>query len=153
MSCVSAESIDRASQLLEGVISATPLSFSKRLSDRYGAEVYLKREDLQTVRSYKIRGSYNFMGSLSDQERLAGVVCASAGNHAQGVALSARLLQIQAVTFMPETTPAQKINRVRDLGGDWVSVERAGATFDEACTIAREYCRARGAMFVHPFDD
>jgi threonine dehydratase len=150
---LSVETIDLASERLRGVVSRTPLWFSERLSREYGADVYLKREDLQQVRSYKIRGAYNLMSSLSDGERKRGVVCASAGNHAQGVALSASLLKTKAVIFMPVITPLQKIARVRSFGGDWIEVKLVGLNYDESSKAAEEYCKEKDSSFVHPFED
>lgn len=150
---VTLETIDDASKKLKGVVKKTPLQFSKRLSKLYKARVYLKREDLQEVRSYKIRGAYNLMSSLTHSEQERGVVCASAGNHAQGVASSASLLTVRATIFMPLTTPLQKVNRVKQFGGRWVKVELVGTTYDESSTAAKKYCHKAGAVYVHPFDD
>lgn len=150
---INIKTIEKASKNLEGVISKTPLWFSQRLSAEYKAKIYLKREDLQEVRSYKIRGAYNLMCTLSPGQKKKGVVCASAGNHAQGVALSASLLKLKAVIFMPVITPVQKINRVKSFGGKWVEVKLVGQTYDEACGVAKKYCLEKGAVFVHPFDD
>lgn len=150
---VSVESIEAASIRLEGVVVKTPLSFSKRLSEKYGAKVYLKREDLQEVRSYKIRGAYNLICSLSENQRKKGIVCASAGNHAQGVALSASLLKTKAVIFMPIITPLQKIRRVNSFGGKWIETRLVGKNYDETSRISKDYCKEKGATFIHPFDD
>jgi threonine dehydratase len=145
--------VDAAAERLAGVIAATPLQRSKRLSERFGAEVLLKREDLQEVRSFKLRGAYNKIASLSAPERLRGVVAASAGNHAQGVAYACASLGIAGTVLMPATTPPQKIERVRQFGRDAVTVELVGQTYDEAGDVARERSRATGAVLVHPFDD
>jgi threonine dehydratase len=145
--------IDEASRRINGVASRTPLWFSKRLSEQYGASVYLKREDLQEVRSYKIRGAYNLIASLSEEQRKKGVVCASAGNHAQGVALSASRLGIKATIFMPVTTPLQKVARVRAFGGEHADIKLVGLSYDESSKAAQEYCSGKGATFIHPFDD
>lgn len=150
---VNSETIKQASEKIRGIISDTPLQFSKRLSREYGAKVYLKREDLQEVRSYKIRGAYYSISSLSEKQKSRGVVCASAGNHAQGVALSASLLKLKATIFMSVITPNQKINRVKYFGGEWVEVKLIGQNYDETCKIAQKYSQAKGAIFVHPFDD
>jgi threonine dehydratase len=150
---ISLASIERASEALRGVAGNTPLSQSVRLSERYGARIFFKREDLQEVRSYKIRGAYNLMSALSEAERHQGVVCASAGNHAQGVALSAALLKINATIFMPETTPLQKIERVRHFGREWITIKLIGRDFDAANERAGTYCDRHGSVFVHPFDD
>lgn len=150
---VTVATIEKASKRLNGVVKKTPLIFSKRLSELYEAKIYIKREDLQEVRSYKIRGAYNLMSSLTDKEKKQGVVCASAGNHAQGVAFSASHLQIQATIFMPVITPRQKIERVKHFGGKWITIKLVGQSYDEASKAAKEYCKEQNAVFVHPFDD
>lgn len=150
---VSAQSIDAAAERLKGVAKKTPLQFNKRLSKQYGAHIYLKREDLQDVRSYKIRGAYNLMASLSEEEKQRGVVCASAGNHAQGVAFTANLLHIKATIFMPSVTPLQKINKVKHFGDGWIEIVLCGDTYDESSQAAKEFCKSNDMVFVHPFDD
>jgi threonine dehydratase len=150
---LSVKSINEAGKRLSGVILKTPLQFSPRLSKETGARVYLKREDMQEVRSYKIRGAYNLIASLTLRERKRGVVCASAGNHAQGVALSCFRLKIKGTIFIPTTTPLQKIGRVRHFGDGWVTIRIAGNNFDEARALAEVYAKKSGAIFVHPFDD
>lgn len=150
---VSAELIEQAAVALEGIAARTPLQYSRRLSQKYDAEVYLKREDLQEVRSFKIRGAYNKMCTLTQDERARGVVCASAGNHAQGVAYSCAALQIHGVIFMPVTTPNQKIAKVASFGGDYVEIRMVGDTFDAASDAAQRYCSEQNATIVHPFDD
>lgn len=150
---VTIETIEQASDRLNGVVKRTPLIFSKRLSNIYGANIYVKREDLQEVRSYKIRGAYSLMNLLTKEERKRGVVCASAGNHAQGVAYSASHLQIQATIFMPLITPKQKIERVKHFGGKWITIKLVGQSYDEASKAAKEYCKEQNAVFAHPFDD
>lgn len=150
---ITVEHINKAAQNLEGVASHTPLQYNFQLSEEFGCNVYLKREDLQVVRSYKIRGAYNKISSLNDVEKHAGVVCASAGNHAQGVAYSCRKLNIKGTIFMPATTPSQKISQVKLFGKEFVDVVLIGDTFDDAYKAALEFCNSRGASFVHPFDD
>lgn len=150
---VTVKTIEEANKRLKGVVKKTPLQFSKRLSKLYKARVYFKREDLQEVRSYKIRGAYNLMSSLANSEKEKGVVCASAGNHAQGVAFGASMLKVRGTIFMPVTTPLQKVSRVKQFGGRWVKVELVGTTYDESSTAAKDYCKKIGAVFVHPFDD
>ena len=150
---VTVESIEAAYRRLQGVVTRTPLQHNARLSEQYGASVYLKREDLQVVRSYKLRGAYNLMDSLSAPEREEGVVCASAGNHAQGVAFTCARLRIHGHVYMPQNTPRQKVQRVRALGGTWIQVELVGDTFDDCYRLAAEYARGTGKVFVHPFDD
>jgi threonine dehydratase len=150
---ITVEHINKAAQNLEGVASHTPLQYNFQLSEEFGCNVYLKREDLQVVRSYKIRGAYNKISSLNDIEKNAGVVCASAGNHAQGVAYSCRKLNIKGTIFMPATTPSQKISQVKLFGKEFVEVVLVGDTFDDAYKAALEFCNSKGASFVHPFDD
>jgi threonine dehydratase len=147
------EDIDAAYETVRPIVRRTPLEFSERLSAEYNARIFLKREDLQTVRSYKIRGAYNCMSRLPADQREHGVVCASAGNHAQGVALSCRLLKMRGTIFMPQNTPRQKISRVRSLGGEWVTLELMGDTFDEAKALSLEFAAREGWTQVPPFDD
>lgn len=150
---VTIEDIDEAAKRLEGVVAKTPLQKNNRLSALFGANIYIKREDLQEVRSFKIRGAYNKISSLTDKQRNQGVVCASAGNHAQGVAYSCTALQIKGVIFMPEITPNQKVDKVRSFGRKFVEIKLVGRTYDESCAAAQAYCKEKGAIFVHPFDD
>jgi threonine dehydratase len=145
--------IQTAEKNLQNVISKTPLVFSPRLSKKYNCEVWLKREDLQVVRSYKIRGAYNLMCQLSPVQKKQGVVCASAGNHAQGVALACAKLKTKGVIFMPTQTPKQKIDRVLYFGGKWIKLELCGETFDETSQLAQAYCKKHSSVFVHPFDN
>jgi threonine dehydratase len=153
MPAVNMEDIIVANHVLKDVIEKTPLQRNKLLSERYGCNVYLKREDLQVVRSFKIRGAYNLIRHLSAEERQRGVVCASAGNHAQGVAYSCRLLQIRGRIFMPATTPRQKVSQVKLFGGEYVDVVLVGDTFDDSFAEAMAYCMEKNMTFVHPFDD
>jgi threonine dehydratase len=153
MAKIPVEDIIRARHALSEVIEETPLQRSDVLSQQYGCNVYLKREDLQIVRSFKIRGAYNFIQSLSEEERRRGVVCASAGNHAQGVAYSCNHLRIFGRIFMPTTTPRQKITQVKRFGGEYVEVVITGDTFDDSAEQAQAYCREHGMAFIHPFDD
>jgi threonine dehydratase len=150
---VTSADIDAAAARLTGVVAESPLQLCKRLSDRYQAEVYLKREDLQEVRSFKLRGAYNKMSTLAREEAERGVVCASAGNHAQGVAYACSLLGIHGTVFMPAITPMQKIDRVRHFGGDLVEVRLVGDSYDDASQAAHEFADRSGRAFVHPFDD
>ncbi|MCR5889211.1 threonine ammonia-lyase IlvA [Hymenobacter sp. J193] len=145
--------VERAARTLDGVIYKTLLQHNLGLSDAYGANVYLKREDLQVVRSYKIRGAYNKIAGLSREQVTRDVVCASAGNHAQGVAYACQLLGIRGYIFMPAQTPAQKVSKVRLFGKDQVDVVLVGATFDDTYQAAKNFCDQRGSTFVHPFDD
>ncbi|MBN2981999.1 MULTISPECIES: threonine ammonia-lyase IlvA [Cohnella] len=147
------EDILHAHRVLQDVVVPTPLQHNRGLSAKYGCNVYLKREDQQVVRSFKIRGAYNLISSLSEEDRRKGVVCASAGNHAQGVAYSCNALGIRGVIYMPTTTPRQKINQVKMFGGDSVEVRLSGDTFDDAYAEAIRFSTADGLPFVHPFDD
>lgn len=153
MSTVRVEEIVVANHALKDVVEKTPLQKNKLLSERYGCNVYVKREDLQVVRSFKIRGAYHFIRSLSAEQREQGVVCASAGNHAQGVAFSCNHLQIRGTIFMPTTTPRQKITQVKLFGGSYVEVVLVGDTFDDSFAEAMKYCVQEDRTFVHPFDD
>jgi len=148
-----AASVGDAAGLLEGVTTRTPLHRNERLSELTGAEVWLKREDLQPVRSYKLRGAYALMSRLGDAERAAGVVCASAGNHAQGVAWACARLGIDGQVFVPTTTPRQKRDRIRALGGDHVRLIVTGDTYDAANTAAQEAAGTDGRTLVPAFDD
>jgi len=150
---VGLEDIIKANFALSKVIEPSPLQRNEFLSKLYECNVYLKREDMQVVRSFKIRGAYNVIQSLSPQERQAGVVCASAGNHAQGVAYSCRLLGIEGKIFMPTTTPRQKVAQVKFFGGEFVEVILTGDSFDDASAQAKAVCAEQNKVFVHPFDD
>lgn len=145
--------VEQAADTIKKVASQTPLNPNLRLSEQLGANILMKREDLQLVRSYKIRGAYNKMASLSKAELSKGVVCASAGNHAQGVALSCRFLETKGTIFMPAPTPRQKIEQVRMFGKDFVEVKLVGDNFDDAYAEARADSEANGRSFIHPFDD
>ncbi|WP_102349302.1 threonine ammonia-lyase IlvA [Bacillus sp. Marseille-P3661] len=153
MKKVQIEDIIIANHVLKDVVFHTPLQKNEILSDRYDCHVYLKREDLQVVRSFKIRGAYNKIQSLTPEELKNGVVCASAGNHAQGVAYSCNALKIEGKIFMPSTTPRQKVNQVKRFGGEYVQVVLTGDTFDDSAAKAMECCELEGRTFVHPFDD
>lgn len=146
------EDILVASHLLKDVVHQTPLQKNFILSEKYGCNVFLKREDLQVVRSFKIRGAYNMIRSLPEDKLSKGVVCASAGNHAQGVAYSCKALQIPGKIFMPTTTPRQKISQVKLFGGPFVDVVLTGDTFDDSLREALDYGEREGLSFVHPFD-
>jgi threonine dehydratase len=147
------EDIMIANQLLKDVVYHTPLQRNELLSEKYNCNVYLKREDLQIVRSFKIRGAYNRIKNLSPSELKKGVVCASAGNHAQGVAYSCRLLQIHGKIFMPNTTPRQKVSQVQLFGKQFVEIILTGDTFDDAYEEAMKCCQRENRTFIHPFDD
>jgi len=138
---------------LKNVASRTPLQYSRNLSRQYKCSVYLKREDLQIVRSYKIRGAYNMISSLTDESRSKGVVCASAGNHAQGFAYSCKQLGIRGVVFMPIVTPKQKITQTRMFGDDMIEIVLVGDTFDDCAFAAKKYTKEHNMVFIPPFDD
>lgn len=144
--------IHAAYEVVRTVANKTPLQLHKRLSEEFDCEVYLKREDLQVVRSYKIRGAYNFISHLTEEERLKGIVCASAGNHAQGVAYSCKRLSIQGTVYMPAITPRQKINQVKMFGGSHVDIVLTGDSFDECQQQALLFAASAQRIFVHPFD-
>ncbi len=145
--------VDAAAARLAGVASLTPLQRSERLSAATGADVWLKREDLQPVRSYKLRGAYNLLVQVPAELRARGAVCASAGNHGQGVALAGALLGTRTRVYLPRTTPRQKRERIAALGGALVEVHLVGDTYDEAATAAQEDVARTGAVFVPAFDD
>ena len=147
------EAIDHAATVLSEILDPTPFMMNNNLSDIYDAEVYLKREDLQIVRSYKIRGAYNMIRSLSPDSLKNGIVCASAGNHAQGVAFSCSKLKIMGSIFMPVTTPKQKIEQVRMFGKEFIEIILTGDTFDAANAAAIEYSKEKSKTFIPPFDD
>jgi threonine dehydratase len=138
---------------LKNVVYKTPFLKNINLSNKYECNIYLKREDLQVVRSFKIRGAYNKIASLEKSETEHGVVCASAGNHAQGVAFACAALEIKGVIFMPTTTPNQKISKVRHFGGEWIKIELVGDTFDDSQNHAYKYAELNKLTFVHPFND
>lgn len=145
--------IQQAAITISSIAEETPLQESIRLSKALGANVLLKREDLQRVRSYKIRGAFNKIHSLSKEALENGVVCASAGNHAQGVAFACSHLGVKGTIYMPVVTPKQKIDQTKMFGGDWVTVVLSGDTFDDAYLAAQKECDEQGKTFVHPFDD
>jgi threonine dehydratase len=138
---------------IKKVVHKTPLQLSRSLSKKYECKVYLKREDLQVVRSYKIRGAYNMMSSLPAETLSKGVVCASAGNHAQGFAYSCKKLNAKGVVFMPVITPNQKITQTKMFGEDFIEVRLIGDTFDDCAAAAKIYTEENGLTFIPPFDD
>ncbi len=150
---LSIQKIHKAAQNLRGVVERTPLVYMQNFSEKYQADIYFKREDLQVVRSYKLRGAFNKIKGLSDEELKRGIVCASAGNHAQGVAFACNYLKVKGTIFMPVTTPHQKINQVRMFGNGLVEIKLFGDTFDDSQNQAEAFCKENGATFVHPFDD
>ncbi|CAM3500518.1 threonine ammonia-lyase IlvA [Cytobacillus oceanisediminis] len=150
---VQLEDILIAFQQLKDIVAHTPLQKNERLSEKYGCNVYLKREDLQHVRSFKLRGAYYKVKSLNAAELENGVVCASAGNHAQGVAYACRHLGVQGKIFMPATTPRQKVSQVELFGRDSVEIILVGDTFDDSYHEAIKCAEAESRAFIHPFDD
>jgi threonine dehydratase len=144
---------DAAQQRLKYVIRRTPLEYNAGLSEKYNCEVYLKREDMQVVRSYKLRGAYNMISQLTPEQLSKGVVCASAGNHAQGVAFSCKRLNIKGVIFMPEITPKQKVKQTEMFGNGNVEIVLVGDTFDDCLHEALTYTQQHGSTFIPPFDD
>ena len=138
---------------LKNVVDRTPLTLNHNLSRKYQCNVFLKREDLQVVRSYKLRGAYNLMSSLSPEQLQRGVVCASAGNHAQGFAYSCKKLNTKGVIFMPVITPNQKITQTKMFGEENVTVKLVGDTFDDCAVAAKKYAEENGLTFIPPFDD
>jgi threonine dehydratase len=147
------KAVEAAAAKLKGIASVTPLIKNAQYSKQFGANIYFKREDLQDVRSYKIRGAYNKISSLSASQIENEIVCASAGNHAQGVALSCKLLKIKGTLFMPSPTPNQKIEQVKMFGEDYINVVLIGDTFDDAYHAAMEECERLNKTFIHPFND
>lgn len=145
--------IEAAQNALKNIAFHTPLMKNTNLSEKFDADIYLKREDLQVVRSYKLRGAYNKMYHLEPNVQKKGIVCASAGNHAQGVAYSCNLLGINGTIFMPITTPKQKIKQVQVFGKNWVEVVLVGDTFDDAYNEALTFSIENNQVFIHPFDD
>ena len=147
------ELISQAQNNIKGVVQTTPLVFMKNFSEAYQANIYFKREDVQVVRSYKIRGAYNKIQGLSKKELKNGIVCASAGNHAQGVAYACKKLEVHGIIFMPITTPNQKIAQVRMFGGELVEIKLFGDSYDDSQKAASDFCKENNSTFVHPFDD
>lgn len=147
------ENIYSAAERLKEVVKHTPLEKIRSLSAKYAANIYLKREDQQVVRSYKIRGAYNKMASMDTATLKSGVVCASAGNHAQGVAYACEAMGVKGSIFMPTTTPTQKVKQVKMFGKDAVEVLLVGDTFDDAYAAAMEFVSTSNAVFIHPFED
>ena len=147
------DDVKLAAERLRDVVVRTPLERNDRLSERFGADVWLKREDLQPVRSYKLRGAYNFIAGLSDAERANGVVCASAGNHGQGVAYTCRRLDVACRVVLPRTTPRQKREQIAALGGPQTTIVVEGHTYDDAHEFASLLAAKDGAVLVPPFDE
>jgi len=150
---IDVKQIEQVFEAQKKVIAETPLQYNALLSERYACNLFLKREDLQIVRSYKCRGAYNKMSNLSEDEKNSGIVCASAGNHAMGVAFSCSMLNIKGSIYMPSPTPKQKIAQVKLFGKDNVNVVLVGDTFDDAYDEAKSFCDRKDKTFIHPFND
>ena len=153
VSPLTAADIDEAAARIAGVVTQSPLQFSDRLSHATGTQVYLKREDLQAVRSYKLRGAYNLLMQLTPDELAAGVVCSSAGNHAQGFALACRSMGVHGRVYVPAKTPKQKRDRIRYHGGEFIELIVGGKTYDLAAQAALDDVARTGATLVPPYDD
>lgn len=145
--------VRKAAERISRVVVNTPLADSFTYSSKFDARVLLKREDLQQVRSYKIRGAYNKISSLPKEQLRKGVICASAGNHAQGVAFACNKLKVKGVIYMPGTTPRQKVEQTNMFGGEWIEVILKGDTFDDSYKNAMKHGEKYGMVFIHPFDD
>lgn len=147
------EDVLKAYHLLKDVVTHTPLQRNELLSEKYECDIYIKREDLQYVRSFKLRGAYYKIKKVEKVAREQGIVCASAGNHAQGVAYACAQLNIQGTIFMPQTTPKQKVNQVKMFGRGNVKIVLQGDTFDDSFNSAMDYTNENNKTFIHPFDD
>ncbi|MBB1282794.1 threonine ammonia-lyase [Flavisolibacter sp. BT320] len=152
ISIASELNFQNAVERLKPVVNKTPLAYSHNLSRRYGCEIYLKREDLQVVRSYKLRGAFNLMSSLPAEQVAKGVVCASAGNHAQGFAFSCKKLRVKGTVFMPVITPQQKVQQTKLFGEDFIEIKLVGDTFDDCAIAAKEFTAQNNLTFIPPFD-
>lgn len=150
---ITAADVEAAASRLKGVAKETALDFSDRLTAEVGVPVYLKREDIQLCRSFKVRGAYNKIASLTDAEKARGIACASAGNHAQGVAYACAALQIRGQIFLPSNTPRQKRDRIKTIGGQWVEQIIVNGSFDQANAYAQECARKDNLVFVPAYDD
>ena len=143
----------QAAERLKKIVIRTPLQFNHNLSRKYSCNIFLKREDLQPVRSYKLRGAYNMMSSLPAEQIKKGVVCASAGNHAQGFAYSCKKLHVKGFVFMPGITPGQKISQTKMFGGDNIEIKLVGDTYDDCAVAAKQFTEENDLTFIPPFDD
>ena len=150
---INIENIRNASNKLADVVIKSPLEKNLKLNSDFNSNIYLKREDLQQVRSFKIRGALNKILSLSDSESSKGIVCASAGNHAQGFAFACKMLNIDGNVFMPIHTTKQKIQQVEKFGGDKIKIKLVGDNFGQAYAEALSFCKKNAKIFIHPFDD
>ena len=150
---ITIEDIALASENLKDIVIRTPLAYNENLSKKYQCSIYLKREDKQLVRSYKLRGAYNKMSNLTPSELERGVVCASAGNHAQGFAFSCKKLNCKGIIFMPVITPRQKVKQTKMFGENFIEIKLIGDTFEECAQAAKEYTQEHNKIFIPPFDD
>src|SRR5678810_1394735 len=142
----------QAALRLKDIVNRTPLQFNHNLSRKHKCNIFLKREDLQVVRSYKLRGAYNMMSSLPREQLQKGVVCASAGNHAQGFAYSCKKLGVKGIVFMPIITPQQKVQQTKFFGEDFIEIKLVGDTYDDCSVAAQEFTTKNGMTFIPPFD-
>lgn len=150
---ISVSKIEDAYRNISEVVTKTPLLKNYNLSKKYGCTIYLKREDMQVVRSFKIRGAFNKMKGMGREDLINGVICASAGNHAQGVAFACSNLNTKGIIYMPTTTPKQKISKVKHFGGEWVEIRLIGDTFDDANKVALQLSAEDNIPYIHPFND
>ena len=150
---VNLDKIYQSHNKMKNIVINTPLEFNSRLSQKYNSNIYIKREDLQTVRSFKIRGAFNKINNLSPKQKEKGIVCASAGNHAQGVALSSKNLDITADIFIPETTPKQKITRITNFLNNKSNIHLIGSNFNECLEYSLEFTKKKDKSFIHPYND
>jgi threonine dehydratase len=142
-----------ASARLKNVVNRTPLDLNRNLSTKYQCNIFLKREDLQVVRSYKLRGAYNMLSTLPEEQLKQGVVCASAGNHAQGFAYSCKKLNCHGVVFMPVITPKQKVKQTKMFGEDAIEIKLVGDSYEECAEVAKQYCKENNKTFIPPYDN
>jgi len=150
---INAKAIEEAKEKFSNIIQETPLEYSARLSKKYGCNFFFKREDLQVIRSYKIRGAFNSINNLNEKDRKKGVVCASAGNHAQGVAVACNFFKATGFIFMPKTTPLQKIERTKKFGGKYTQIILEGDSFDDAQKKALEFSDIKKLIYIAPFNN
>ena len=153
MNAITKQIIDNAYKKLTPVVNKTPLEFNERLSKKFNCNIFFKREDKQPVRSFKIRGAYNRISNLNDEQKDNGVVCASAGNHAQGFAFSCNKLNIKGDIFLPTKTPIQKVNRIKDFSNGSCNIHLHGYTFNECLAKSLSFTELNGKEFIHPYND
>ncbi len=150
---VNKQLIDNAYKSISSIINKTPLEINTRLSEKYNCNIYLKREDTQPVRSFKIRGAFNRISNLNTDQKKNGVVCASAGNHAQGFAFSCKKLGIKGDIFLPTKTPIQKVNRIKSFSNGSCNIHLHGDTFNECLEESLKYTDINSKEFIHPYND